>query len=96
MSALRRIESQEEVQSIQDGAIARTALGFSRNIANERADMLLKKAMSEYRQETLTAEKALTYIAQIVGMDDLRLALQSMSERGLVSEERRDRNAQRR
>jgi hypothetical protein len=86
----------EELQDIQDGAIAHTALGFSRQIAADRVNTILQKAFAMYRDETLTAERALTMIAQMVGLDDLRLALEQRVTRGLVSAERREGNAKRR
>ena len=87
---------QEEVQAIQDGMIAKTALGFSQDIVRQRFDMILQKAFAQYRDETLTPERALAYMAQMVGLDDLRLALETIVQRGLMSAERRDGNATRR
>jgi DNA replication initiation complex subunit (GINS family) len=91
-SRLRRTDEHEEIQNIQEGRIAQTALGFSRQIAQERMEIILKRAFAEYRERTLTAEQSLTYFAQMVGLDDLRLALEQKVAQGNVSLERREGN----
>jgi len=88
MKRVPPVSIQEDIQMAQDGRLASASLAFMRQVQMEKERDILEIAKQSYRDSTLTPKKALCVIAELVGLDELRLRLEQIAHQGLVSEER--------